>query len=156
MFGHLSNAEIDGLLGSNTVGRIGCHAGDRTYIVPIGYAFEDGCVYAHAQEGLKVMMMRENPQVCFQVDDTATLTDWKSVIAWGKFEELKHEADRKHALKVLMRRKIPFQSSATMSIVPNWPFFEETDHVPGIFFRIELLKKTGRFERRDFPDKSYV
>lgn len=33
-------------------------------------------------------MMRENPQVWFEVDDIKTMTNWQSVIAWGRFKEI--------------------------------------------------------------------
>ena len=33
-------------------------------------------------------MMRENPWVCVEVDHMDNLANWRSVIAWGRFEEL--------------------------------------------------------------------
>ena len=32
--------------------------------------------------------MRTNPQVCFEVERVDDLTTWRSVIAWGSYEEL--------------------------------------------------------------------
>ncbi|RYE57597.1 MAG: pyridoxamine 5'-phosphate oxidase family protein [Sphingobacteriales bacterium] len=155
MFGKLSEDEIEALLSAQQIGRIGCSTNGKTYIIPVGYAYEDDCVYVHTQKGLKMDIMRENPDVCFQVDHTADLANWKSVISWGKFEELTDKLSRQAALKILMNRKIPFQSSRTMDIVPEWPFYDETDVAKGIFFRIRLSEKTGRFEMRNLlPDGS--
>ncbi|MEJ7679120.1 MAG: hypothetical protein WKG06_14955 [Segetibacter sp.] len=34
-------------------------------------------------------MMRKNPELCFEVDIMHDMSDWKSIIARGTFEELK-------------------------------------------------------------------
>ncbi len=92
--------------------------------------------------------MRKNPKVCFQVDDTRDLSNWQSVICWGEFEELKNEVDRKKALELLNNRVIPYVSSQTMHITPEWPFSpEKNELIDGIFFRIHITEKTGRFEK---------
>lgn len=147
MFGNLNNNEIETLLGSQLVGRIGCHADDFTYVVPISYAYDGKYVYAHTYEGLKMNLIRKNPMVCFQVDDMHNMDNWKSVIAWGLAEELTNEAQRSEALDILSARTLPFLSSETTHLSPVWPFSSGSEKVPGIFFRILLEQKTGRFER---------
>ncbi len=52
-------------------------------------------VYGHTMEGMKINMMRKNPRVCFEVDVMQNMANWKSVIAWGEFEELSSEPGRK-------------------------------------------------------------
>lgn len=88
MLGDLKASEIEDLLCQNVIGRIGCHAFGKTYIVPITYAYDDGEVYAHSNEGMKLHMMRENPHVTFEVDCVDGAGNWKSVIASGVFQEL--------------------------------------------------------------------
>jgi nitroimidazol reductase NimA-like FMN-containing flavoprotein (pyridoxamine 5'-phosphate oxidase superfamily) len=89
MIGALNESEIDDLLRAETVGRLGCSAEGRVYVVPVTYAFDDGCVYGHSGLGLKVRMMRANPAVCFEVDRIISQSNWQSVIAWGSYEELR-------------------------------------------------------------------
>ena len=154
MFGSLDHMEIEALLKRQLIGRIGCHAGGLTYVVPISYAYDGTFVYAYTFEGLKIEMMRKNPKVCFEVDDTRQLINWKSVIAWGEFEELTDEESQQKALKKLNERVLPLISSETMRLSPLWPFeIEERENMPGIFFRIRLTKKTGRFEKT--PDQYF-
>jgi nitroimidazol reductase NimA-like FMN-containing flavoprotein (pyridoxamine 5'-phosphate oxidase superfamily) len=86
MFGTLENNEIEELLSQQLVGRIGCHAADTTYIVPISYAYDGEYIYGHSFEGMKLNMMRENPKVCFQVDNMHNMANWQSVVAWGEFD----------------------------------------------------------------------
>jgi len=62
MLGILETDQIEDLLGSQVVGRIGCHADDLTYVVPVSYAYDGSCIYAHSEEGMKIAIMRKNPQ----------------------------------------------------------------------------------------------
>jgi nitroimidazol reductase NimA-like FMN-containing flavoprotein (pyridoxamine 5'-phosphate oxidase superfamily) len=88
MFGTLNNEEIEQVFYNNIIGRIGCHADGKTYVVPISYAYDGDCIYAHTYEGMKISIMRKNPEVCFQADNMQNMANWQSVIAWGTFEEL--------------------------------------------------------------------
>jgi len=148
MFGKLNNTEIDQLLHNQLVGRIGCHADGLTYVVPVSYVYDDGYVYIHTYDGMKMDMMRTNPRVCFQADNTKDLAYWQSVVCWGEFEELTEAEDKKNALQKLNGRKFPPLSSETMRITKEWPFTTHGDNKSaGIFFRIRLTEKTGRFEK---------
>lgn len=148
MFGKLNSNEIEDLLKQQLIGRIGCHADGFTYVVPVSYVYDGECVYVYTYDGLKMNIMRKNPKVCFEADDTTNLSDWKSVVAWGEFEELVNEKDKDYALEKLNERILPVINSETMRISSLWPFSEESaERKPGIFFRIRLTEKTGRFER---------
>jgi nitroimidazol reductase NimA-like FMN-containing flavoprotein (pyridoxamine 5'-phosphate oxidase superfamily) len=147
MFGKLNAVEIEAVIQQQPVGRIGCHADDLTYVVPISYAYDGTYIYARSFEGMKINMMRKNPSVCFQTDNTNDLSNWQSVILWGVFEELEG-AERTQALRKLTERTLPIVSSETMHLTPQWPFMpEDTDHIEGIVFRIRVTEKSGRFEK---------
>jgi hypothetical protein len=150
MFGKLNADQIEEVLKHQVIGRIGCHADDITYIVPVSYAYDGEYIYGHTCEGMKVNMMRKNPKVCFQTDRMTVkdMANWQSVIAWGEFEELKQPEERRLALQKLNDRKLPLISSETMHLSAQWPFLQEdTDSIKGIVYRILLKEKTGRFEK---------
>jgi uncharacterized protein len=90
----LSRAEIDDFLRGQRIARLGCRAGDDTYIVPLIYAYDDGAVVAVTTEGRKTAMLRENPRVCVEVDeyDVDGRGSWRSVIAYGTYDELAGDA----------------------------------------------------------------
>jgi hypothetical protein len=90
----LAPAEIDEFLRGQRIARLGCHAGGVTYVVPVIYAYEDGAVVTVTAEGRKTAMLRENPQVCVEVDeyDVDGKGSWRSVIAQGRCEELAGDA----------------------------------------------------------------
>ncbi len=89
MWGDLDKNQIDGFLKSELIGRLGCFDGNKMYVVPITYAYNNGYIYGHTKDGLKIHMMRNNPNVCFEIDWMRDMSSWKSVILYGTFEELK-------------------------------------------------------------------
>jgi nitroimidazol reductase NimA-like FMN-containing flavoprotein (pyridoxamine 5'-phosphate oxidase superfamily) len=150
MFETLSDKQIRAVISNNIVGRLGCHANSKTYVVPISYAFKDNCIYARTFEGLKIKMMRENPEVCFQVDEMESMADWKSAIIWGTFEELDEKAEREKGLQILMSRILPKISSETVKLTPEWPFpGDDLGAIKGIVFRINIKEMTGRLEKSE-------
>ena len=84
----MTGEEIDELMREQVIGRVGCHVGGTTYVVPVIYAWDGGCVYVYTIQGQKVRMMRENPTVCFEVDEYRAGGGWRSVIIQGTYEEL--------------------------------------------------------------------
>ncbi len=112
MLGELNDQEIDGVLHDGVIGRIGCHVAGQTYIVPVSYAYDGEHVYGHSGTGRKVSMMRVNPSVCFEVEHVDDLGNWKTVIAWGTFEELTG-TDAAASRQILLTRFIPLLGSAS-------------------------------------------
>lgn len=148
MFGRLQEQEIEEVLSRQYIGRLGCSAQGRTYIVPISYAYDGNYLYFHAaQDGAKLQMMRDNPEVCFQTDVMENMASWKSVICWGTFKEVTDELERTEALKALLSRELPIITSQTVKLTPSWPFQpDDFNDIKGIVFRIHITERTGRFE----------
>lgn len=147
MIGALNEQQIEELLLKQVIGRIACHRENLIYIIPISYAYEGGAIYCRGFNGLKLDIMRQNPDVCFEADDITDMANWQSVIAWGKFEELKDD-DRKKGLEILIHRHLPLSSSVTTHLGKAWPFSEQDiEEITGIVFRINITKRTGRFEQ---------
>ena len=142
MLGELTSGEIDGVLRSEAIGRIGCYAFGRPYVVPITYAYDGVAVYGHSREGLKLRMMRSHPTVCFEVERFESPSSWQSVIALGTFSELE-PPEAEIAMELLRRRLAPLVASATSA--PDGPL--HASGMPWSVFRILLGERTGRFER---------
>src|ERR1700712_5959754 len=107
MLGELNERQIETLLKELPVGRIGCHADGITYIVPVNYVYDGANIYAHSAKGMKIDMMRKNPEVCFQVDAITDLQNWESVICWGKFEEITDMLEREKAMQKIINKTMP-------------------------------------------------
>jgi len=148
MLGELSEEQIESLLTDLPVGRIGCHADGVTYIVPVNYVYDGVNLYAHSAKGMKVDMMRKNPEVCFQADAITNLQNWESVICWGKFEEITDMMEREHAMQKIINKVMPLMQGETAQ--PSHGFTNDASEVSFemelILYKIVLSKKTGRFE----------
>jgi uncharacterized protein len=142
MLGTLDDEQIDQLLRSETVGRIGVHADGRTYVVPTTYVYDGDAIYGHAAEGMKIRMMRANRSVCFEVDHIGDMANWRSVIAWGTYEELGGDLGIA-AMNLLRSRLAPLTSSETAG-----PAGRAARDGIEVAYRIRLTERTGRFEKR--------
>ena len=151
MIGDLDKYEIQRVLRRQIMGRIACHANDVTYIVPISYAYDGQYIYCHTYEGMKIRILRQNPKVCFEVEIMKNMTNWKSGIAWGEFEELTDPDEREKGIQQLLTRTLPVVSQR-FKIRSYWPFPpSDLNKVDGIVFRVKLTEKTGKFEKSEPP-----
>ena len=149
MLGNLNDKQIDTLLHSQLVGRLGCNAENRIYVVPVTYVYDGKNIICHSRKGLKLDMMRKNPEVCFEVDAMENMANWRSVIVWGTFKELKGE-EAKIAMEKLIDRVNPLLTSETA-----YPFDPGESHerrdtrgFNAVIYQIKVKQKTGRFEKR--------
>jgi nitroimidazol reductase NimA-like FMN-containing flavoprotein (pyridoxamine 5'-phosphate oxidase superfamily) len=149
MLGKLNDAQIDQILHAQLIGRIGSCTNDKMYVVPVTYAFHRGYIYAHSKEGMKVQMMRKNPNVCFQVDAMENMSNWRSVIVWGEYEELKTEKEQEAGMKIMMDRLAPFITSESIKAAHNFSHPPEVVEKgsKAVVYRIRIFEKTGRFEK---------
>ena len=102
MITRMSEEESRSLLRSGRLARLGCVAEGFPYVVPVNYVFDGESFVSHSLPGLKIDAMRAFPRVCLQVDEVRDQTRWKSVLAFGTFEELNDEGERERALGLLL------------------------------------------------------
>lgn len=149
MIGEMTDREMEAVLRSEIVARLGCHAEGRTYVVPITYAFDGTSLIGHSRLGLKVDMMRQNPFVCVEVDQIEDPGHWRSVIARGRYDELEGEA----AIDAMERLVARFESlDLSETSRPSHGMVEALEAGEGwpdaVAYRIHLEEMTGRYERR--------
>ena len=137
MIGILTPDEIDQVLRNQQVGRLACAADDRPYIVPINYAYDGAYIYACSGAGHKIDVMRRQPNVCFLVDEIAGPSAWTSVVAYGRYEEISTEKERRAALARILPTGVGLMSRGL------------SDGNRVVLFRIRPSEISGRFERQD-------
>ncbi len=150
MLGLLSPDEMEELLSSNMIGRLGCSDGTFTYVVPVSYLYDNNMLLCHSKDGMKIQMMRRNPHVCFEVDEIKDYNNWRSIIAWGIYEELTEEQDIHYARQFFTDYMLHTKTSETAAPphLQNERFHEiKPEYIPAIYYRIHLQKITGRYER---------
>lgn len=135
----LNESHARELLRSAGVARLGCIANGEPYITPINYIFEDECVYSHSLPGLKITALRKNPRACIQVDRVESDLRWKSVLAFGNFEEVVKPSERREIISKLLKR-FPMLTPVESAIA------EDGGSPEVIVFRIRVDRVTGMSE----------
>ncbi|MBL7872549.1 MAG: pyridoxamine 5'-phosphate oxidase family protein [Cyclobacteriaceae bacterium] len=147
MLGTLTKTQIDQVLDSQVLGRIGCYADGRVFVVPITYVYDGDFIYAHSKEGMKINMMRNHPKVCFEVDVVEDMANWRSVILWGEYEELEGKLSQEKGMNVIMEKLVPLISSQSFRYYDNHSIKPKTQP-KSIVFRIKITERTGRYEKQ--------
>jgi uncharacterized protein len=105
--------EIDSILKQAQVCRLAMVEGNAPYIVPMNFGYQDNCLYFHcAREGKKLDILRQNQEVCFEVDiedqivkAPGNICSWsskyRSVIGFGKALVLENWQEKAAALNII-------------------------------------------------------
>ena len=141
MLGELDAAQCEDVLRTEVIARIGCLSDGRVYVVPVSYVYDGTYLYGHAMDGAKLRAMRANPQVCVEVEQVDDLSNWRSVIAWGTFEEC-DGLDWDAGFAMLAERIMPLLTLPKDQPPPDLSALRN-----GSVYRIKLDLKTGRFEQ---------
>lgn len=148
MHRELTKSEITNILQSQSIGRLGCTDGKHPYVVPITYFFDGKQIICQSEEGKKIKIMRKNPNVCLQVDIVNSMKSYKSILIYGKFEELTNEEATKastlleeNIFVIMTRSRIhQFEHQEKSEI-------EDKNRIKLISFRINITEMTGRSEQ---------
>jgi nitroimidazol reductase NimA-like FMN-containing flavoprotein (pyridoxamine 5'-phosphate oxidase superfamily) len=132
----LSEDEARKLFQSARVARLGCIVNGEPYVVPINCHLEQDYLYSHSLPGLKIFGLRENPSACVQVDEIESDWQWRSAIAFGKFEEITKANERADIMGKLLR-KFPMLTPVESAIAIDG-YSPEV-----IVFRIRVERLTG-------------
>jgi uncharacterized protein len=135
-FRMMRNPEMRALLRRHHAGRIAFGFREQVDIEPISYAFNGRWLYARTAFGTKLLQMKHNPWVAFEVDEIDGPFDWRSVVAHGTAYFLNSGAvpHPEYTRAVRMLRSIDERILTDEDLVP-----ERT-----ILFRIHVDVLTGR------------
>jgi len=132
----LSEEDVRELLRAAKIGRLGCIDNGEPYVVPINYVFEDSTVYSHSLPGRKIDALRTQPLACLQVDSIEDDFNWRSVLAYGNFEEVRVPSERRSILQKLLSR-FPLLTPVE-SVMAH-----DASAPDSIVFRIRINRMTG-------------
>lgn len=112
--------EIEEILSSAMVGRLGTCAHEMPYIIPINFTYEkeSGKIFLHcANEGKKLENIRINPHVCFEVEEVrdvivkqptcASSVAYRTVILFGRIKMVSDVQAKAYALWKLADKYAP-------------------------------------------------
>ena len=104
---------VDAIIRKADVCRLAMVDGSKPYLVPLSFGYEGNRLYFHsALKGLKIDILRSNPNVCFEFDVPGELItgespckwsmQYQSVIGFGKAEFLEKPDEKRDAFRVIM------------------------------------------------------
>jgi nitroimidazol reductase NimA-like FMN-containing flavoprotein (pyridoxamine 5'-phosphate oxidase superfamily) len=133
----LSEREAWNVVNAGTLGRLGCVDDGEPYVVPINYVASEGHIYSHSLAGRKVQAMRKHSRVCLQVDRIQDDFHWQSAIAFGNFEEVRNDSERRTILRKILEtfpKLTPVESELTRDAEPPMiiVFRLRVDRVSGV------------------------
>jgi hypothetical protein len=105
--------ELDEIIKQAQVCRLAVSYEAMAYIIPMSFGYAERVLYFHsAQEGLKILILRENPKASFEVEiDTQVVPsergcDWtmryQSVIGFGEVEFIEEPESKRKAMRIIL------------------------------------------------------
>ena len=138
VFRDMSREECEALLSVNNVGRVAFAFRDSVDIRPIHYVMSDGWLFGRTSEGDKLVTIRHNQWVAFEVDEISGPLDWKSVLVRGTFYELRNEGSV-HDTQLYERGLKAIRRKSRAALTTRDPLAFRT-----VLFGISIDSMTGR------------
>ena len=141
--------EMKNLLDRVAVGHMAMTTEDGPYVVPVNYLFREGFIYLHCgPKGRKIDALRNDPCVCFVVDEAGPQARWdkrcgitqiyESVMCFGRAEFVEGPEEKRRILEMMVRKFLP----------PDLPFPLADENVAGtVVIRIRVEWMTGKANR---------
>jgi uncharacterized protein len=136
MISTLSQEDARQLLRSRHFARLACVVNGDPYVIPINYKFENDFIYCHSLPGMKIEGLRKNPRASVQVDEIKSDLFWKSVLAFGNYEEVVDPTERDLILGSLLK-EFPMLTPVESAVA------EDVNAPEIIVFRIRVDRITG-------------
>ena len=110
-----SIAAIEDIIAGAVVCRLAMSDGERPYVVPLCFGYENGMLYFHTgHKGKKIDLLKKNPLVCFEFDENCRVLAqpdacgwsmaYRSVVGYGKASFVTSPEGKRKALDVIMRQ----------------------------------------------------
>lgn len=145
----LTEEQCREILSANHYAHLGCVDGDEPHVVPITYAYEDGCFYGFTFEGAKITVLRKNPTMCVQVEKLLSEHRWESVMCWGTFEEITDAAEAQRVkLLFAQRHGDAILGHSDPPVTPGVHESHPRSTKKPVTYRMRPYRMTGRAETR--------
>ena len=106
---------LEEILLKSEVCRLGLTDKEMAYIVPVNFAYDDGMIYFHsAPVGRKMRLLRENPQISFEMELSAEIirnpvacnwtTRYRSLTGTATASILTDTKSKKRGMDLIMRK----------------------------------------------------
>src|SRR6476620_4939222 len=135
--------EIHEMVSSENFAHLGCCHHNIPYVVPINYAMIDPYLYIYTTEGKKSEIITANGNVCLQIENIKSRTEWRSVSVDGIAHLVDDTDEREKAVAAILK----INPALTPAISVHWMDDWVRENIE-VLFRLELTSKTGRKTKR--------
>jgi nitroimidazol reductase NimA-like FMN-containing flavoprotein (pyridoxamine 5'-phosphate oxidase superfamily) len=139
----LTSSECRDVLSSARIVHVACARDNQPYVVPLSlyYHPDDNALYGFSTVGRKIEWMRGNARVCVEAAEIVSRTEWTTVVAFGRYEEIPR---RTPAGPVLRRAYDLFQTQTRWWLPGAASLSSGQEHADAVIYRIKLGRMTGR------------
>lgn len=150
MYTTLDENACRAILENDYLGHLSYIYQNRPFVVPITYFYdaERNVIICYSAEGHKMNAMRKNNEVAFNIVDVDGLTQWKSVMVHGKFEQL-FGSDAKsylHVFSLGIKNLIAEKELKELSFISEFSSKAVNENIPMIF-TISVEEMTGKMRK---------
>lgn len=147
MFQNLEEKEIEYILENNYTGQLGYIFNKKPFVIPITYFFDKklNAIICYSGDGHKMNAMRKNPSASLLVSDIENVTNWKSVLLHGTFEQ-HYGSDAKsylHKFSLGIKDIILEKEHSKANFVSDFSSKIYKDDIPAVFL-IKIEETTGK------------
>lgn len=143
----LNTVEQEFILKNNYIGYLGYIYRDRPFVVPVTYFYdkENNNIICYSNEGHKLRAMRLNGELSLCVTEIDSVNNWKSVVAYGTFQELEgSEAKAQlHSFTLGVKDLIIRNEHRELDFVSEFSSKIHEDQAPTVFL-IHVYEVTGK------------
>jgi len=140
----LTPADCADILDRSSLAHLACCHRNQPYVVPVSFTYDarHACLFSFSSVGRKVEWMRENPNVCLEIEDVDDRFNWTTVVVFGRYDEITDDKDlRQRALQLFNERSRWWLPGAAK---PGG-----ADHQGVVLYRIHIDRMTGRRTARN-------
>lgn len=124
--------EIEKVIKEAEICRLAMVDGSHPYMIPLSFGIEGDSLYFHSgRKGMKLAVLRKNPNVCFEMDHQDAVLEsekpcewsvrYRSVIGFGQAEFLEEASEKRDAFRIIMAhysdRSFEFSDEMLQSVV---------------------------------------
>jgi uncharacterized protein len=117
---NMTKEETRELLRANNFGHLGCSRDDHPYVVPMNYAFDEENIFFFTTEGTKTEYITANHEVCFQVEEIRSASDWRSCMVIGRAERVTLPEELERAMQVITDSNPSLTPAINKTEVGSW------------------------------------
>ena len=116
----MAMGEMQALLLRVGFGHLGCTRDDHPYVVPMHYAYDGQDIYFFTTEGTKTEFIAANSEVCFQVEEIADASNWRSLMLIGEARRITKQDEVEHAMQLITERNQTLTPALNKTEIGAW------------------------------------